>query len=157
LHVSLRKVLLLLGAIILLFVGAIILFFQAFGFYEVYGDSMSPALKHGEVAASFKWDKNPRIGEIIVFHYDNTVYIKRVVALEGSTVEAKDGRLYVNGKQAAEDYLPKVNQGDLMDFEPVNVPADAVFVLGDVRAESFDSRDMGPIPKERIRGTLIPD
>ncbi|WP_169713808.1 signal peptidase I [Paludifilum halophilum] len=139
--------------ILLSFVVLVIVFFQLFGLYRVYGDSMEPALKHDEMVMTFKWGRDPEVGDIILFRQDQNIYIKRVVALSGSTVEAKNQRLSINGKPAKEEYLSK--EQPLQAFGPVNVPEEAVFVLGDDREKSYDSRKMGPISKERIKGILI--
>ncbi|SDC63847.1 signal peptidase I [Melghirimyces thermohalophilus] len=138
---------------LLSFIVLVILFFQLFGFYRVYGDSMEPALKHGQMVMSLKWDQAPDVGDIILFHHGQNIFIKRVVALSGSTVEAKNQKLYINGKQAEEKYLAM--KQPVQDFGPIKVPDGSVFVLGDEREGSYDSREMGPISKERIKGVLI--
>ena len=77
-------------------------------------------------------------------------YIKRVVAIEGDTVEGKDGSLYVNGDKAEEPYLP---EGQLTStFGPIDIPENHVFVMGDNRDNSDDSRGFGPVPEDRIVG-----
>lgn len=114
---------------------------------------MAPVLKEGEIVVSWKWARNPEIGEIVLFKHGDLVYSKRVVALEGDEVEARNGILIINGKKAPEKYLKKKEQ--LEDFEPVKVPENSVFVLGDDREESVDSREMGPISLSDVRGVLI--
>lgn len=76
--------------------------------------------------------------------------IKRVVALEGDTVEVVDGHLEVNGEAPEESYLA-VGE-DMGDFGPETVPAGHVFVMGDNRNSSLDSRTFGPIPVDEIIG-----
>ena len=77
-------------------------------------------------------------------------YIKRVVAVEGDSVEGRDGKLYVNGAEVEETYL---TEGQLTsDFGPVSIPTDHVFVMGDNRDNSDDSRGFGPVPEDRIVG-----
>lgn len=86
--------------------------------------------------------------------------IKRVVALSGDTIEIKSCELFVNGSVVAEDYLPSedLSQSDLNarcgqpDVEKSTVPADKIYVLGDNRPESFDSRRFGPIEKKYVIG-----
>lgn len=114
---------------------------------------MGPALRDGELVVSWKRARNPEIGEIILFKHGDLIYSKRVVALGEDEVEAKNGVLLVNGKKAPEKYLKK--KGELEDFGPVKVPENSVFVLGDDRKESVDSREMGPISLSDIRGVLI--
>jgi signal peptidase I len=76
--------------------------------------------------------------------------IKRVIALPGETVETREGKLYVNGKQLDEPYLAP-GTVTFMDH-PVTVPADHVWVMGDNRTNSRDSRYFGAIAKSSIIG-----
>jgi len=86
--------------------------------------------------------------------------IKRVVALEGDTVEIKNCELFVNGAVVSEEYLPKddLSQSDPNSrcgqptVEKTTIPAGKVYVLGDKRPESFDSRRFGPIEKKFVIG-----
>lgn len=79
--------------------------------------------------------------------------IKRVIATEGQTVAVSDGVLVVDGSAPEEPYLP---EGTVMgDFERVTVPADHVFVMGDNRNSSLDSRRFGTVPKEEIVGEAV--
>ena len=84
---------------------------------------------------------------------DETELIKRVVGLPGEVVEARGGRVLIDGRELVEPYLP----ADLAtaDFGPVTVPADAVFVLGDNRGDSADSRVIGPVPIDTIVGRAV--
>lgn len=76
--------------------------------------------------------------------------IKRVVALPGETVEAKDGRLYVNGKAIREPYLPSASS--TATFGPETIPKDHIWVMGDNRTNSADSRVFGSISTSRVVG-----
>ncbi|MEA2901988.1 MAG: signal peptidase [Actinomycetota bacterium] len=77
-------------------------------------------------------------------------YIKRVIGLPGDKVEGRDGRVYVNDRELVEPYLP---QGPTTrDFEPVELGADQLWVMGDNRENSSDSRVFGPIPEDTIVG-----
>ena len=79
--------------------------------------------------------------------------IKRVVAVGGDTVEVKGGFLFVNGLQVDEPYL--VSEGLMPDFAAVVVPPESVFVMGDNRAVSYDSRKFGAIPEEDLLGEAV--
>ncbi|GGE21449.1 signal peptidase I [Marinithermofilum abyssi] len=148
-----KKVWLIILIVILSFAALILLFFQTFGFYRVSGTSMEPSLKNGGTVTLLKWDHSPKPGEIIVFSHGSYHFIKRVVAIEGDTVEGKNNTVYVNKKPLKEEYLK--TKPSFQDFGPVKVPENAVFVLSDNRTNSLDSRDMGPIVKDKIRGVLI--
>lgn len=77
-------------------------------------------------------------------------FIKRVVAVGGDTVEGKDGRLLVNGAPIDEPYL--ADGVETSAFGPVDVPADTIFVMGDNRGNSDDSRNFGPISEDTVVG-----
>jgi signal peptidase I len=79
-------------------------------------------------------------------------WIKRVIGEEGDTIELKDGKLYLNGTQLEEDYILEEMEGS---FEAVIVPEDHVFVLGDNRNHSRDSRVIGAVPNENIIGKVF--
>ncbi|MBW3611774.1 MAG: signal peptidase I [Actinobacteria bacterium] len=96
-------------------------------------------------------------GDLVVFERpasetdgDIKDLIKRVVALEGETVESREGRLYVNGEPLDEPYLP--SGVDTNGVESTTVPPGHVFVMGDNRSDSRDSRFFGPLPEDLIIG-----
>ena len=85
-------------------------------------------------------------------------YIKRVIGLPGEYVEIKDGKVYINGEELQEDYLqPGVvtDLGLLGVFSGFTVPQNCVFVLGDNRTQSTDSRAFGCIPLEKIESKVV--
>jgi signal peptidase I len=80
-------------------------------------------------------------------------YIKRIIGLPGETVEGKNGHVYVNGQELVEPYLPA---GDVTnDFAPVVVPKGDLWVMGDNRTNSSDSRVFGPIKRDTVVGRAI--
>jgi signal peptidase I len=111
-----------------------------------------------------------RRGEIIVFKYPENPerdFIKRVIGLPGETIELKDHRILVNGAPIDEPYahyLPRpegngqheVTSDDVRDrYGPVTVPPDALFVMGDNRDNSADSRYWGFLPKANVKGEAL--
>ncbi len=99
--------------------------------------------------------RQPHRGDVIVLKYPlnpSRNYIKRIVALPGDTLEVKGGKLYVNGRIVQEPYLNGVPQGN---YGPLKVPADSVFVMGDNRNNSEDSRSFGALKKEFIVGQAV--
>lgn len=90
------------------------------------------------------------VGEATGLTSPDTVLIKRVIGLPGQTVEVRDNQVYVNGNPIAEPYLP---DGVSMRDEPeITIPADQVFMMGDNRNASNDSRRFGTIPRQDIVG-----
>jgi len=80
-------------------------------------------------------------------------YIKRIIALEGETVEGRQGRVYVDGRLLDEPYLPAAVITS--DFGPVVVPPNQLWVMGDNRQNSGDSRVFGPIAEDSIVGRTV--
>jgi signal peptidase I len=86
--------------------------------------------------------------------------IKRVIGIEGDTVEIKNCKVFVNAKEIEEPYLDKqilalpnaVERCRVIDMKPITVPKDQLFVMGDNRPESFDSRSFGTIPQHLVVG-----
>ena len=130
-------------------------FFETF---LVEGTSMHPTLQHHErlivnkIVYNFK---EPEQGDVIVFNYSiRRDFIKRIIGLAGDEVEIRNGNLYVNEKLQEEPYIQ--NQA-MYDFGPVVIPEGHVFVLGDNRDNSMDSRDpaVGSISVERVKGKAM--
>lgn len=90
------------------------------------------------------------LAESIGIRTPQSEFIKRVIGLSGDTVEGRDGVVYVNGEAIDEPYLPRYAVTE--DFAMVEVPAGELFVMGDNRSDSIDSRSFGPIPEEDIVG-----
>ena len=125
---------------------------------EVNQISMNPTFYEGDRVIisklSYKFGE-PELGDIIVFIPPNQKqpYIKRVIGVEGDTVAIKNGELYINGKLIEEPYIKeKMTQ----DFQETHVPEGTVFVMGDNRNYSKDSRNpsVGFIPIENIWGKV---
>ena len=94
----------------------------------------------------------PQVGDVIVFAFPGDPdrdFIKRVIALEGQTVSIQDGVVFVDGIPLDEPYLAEPGFGDLPEQ---TVPEDMLFVLGDNRSNSFDSRSWGMLPQSLVIG-----
>jgi signal peptidase I len=129
---------------------------------------MDPSLKVGDRIVVATYERTPKRGAIIVFRNPHPppganrrscsvvdeCFVKRVIALGGETLEMRHGVVYIDGTQLSEPYLNPVN--DTRDYPPTRVPPGHVFVMGDNRTNSNDSRfGLGPIPDGDIVGTVI--
>ncbi|MDR2355907.1 MAG: signal peptidase I [Clostridiales Family XIII bacterium] len=123
---------------------------------RVYGESMLPTLRDGEIVISFKQSGLKR-GDIIAFHYNNKALLKRVIALSGEWVDIdENGVVSVNGETLDEPYAPEKAPGNCDIELPYQVPDGRWFVMGDRRASSVDSRAsaIGAVSDEQIIGKV---
>lgn len=123
---------------------------------QIYGSSMTPTLYEGNIVVSVKGSGFER-GDIISFYYNNKILVKRAIAFEGDFVDFdKDGNLYVNNKKLDEPYVSDKSLGECDIELPYQVPSGKIFVLGDHRATSVDSRStvMGCVSEEQIVGKI---
>lgn len=129
---------------------------------KVEGTSMMPALQDQERIFINKFIYRFGMGEInrgdtVVFWYPgdpSKSYIKRAIGLPGDTVEILDGGVILNGHALKEDYVVS-NFRDGQTREPVTVPPDHFYVLGDHRSSSNDSRSWGPVHRRHIYGKAV--
>lgn len=134
---------------------AILIHTFLFAVVVVSGPSMEPTLHNKErlVLNKIVYNFNePERGDVIVFHANKKDdYIKRVIGLPGEKLEYKDGQLYINDQPIKEPYLTDTHTSDI---KPIVIPEDTIYVLGDNRLNSTDSRVIGPIPSEKIVGRV---
>ena len=124
---------------------------------RVYGNSMTPALQNGEIIFTVKVSEFEP-GDIISFYYNNKILIKRVIARSGEWVNMDaDGNVYVNETLLDEPYLDEKAFGDCNIELPYQVPEGRVFVMGDHRSTSVDSRNsaVGCVAQEQIVGKIL--
>lgn len=124
---------------------------------QIYGSSMAPTLQDGEIIFTVKTaDFEP--GDIIAFYYNNKILVKRVICSAGDWVDIDDdGTVYVNGAALNEPYLTEKALGDTDIELPYQVPDGKIFVMGDHRSTSVDSRNtaVGCVAQEQIVGKII--
>ena len=125
---------------------------------RVQAHSMEPTYRPGDHLLVRSWGAGrdlPRRGDVVVVQVpDGGDLVKRVAAVAGDEVGIADGLLVVDGVEVKEPYLDQASV-DGTWFGPVVVPPGHVFVLGDHRGDSVDSRRFGPIPVSAVRGTVV--
>jgi signal peptidase I len=105
--------------------------------------------------------RNPRKGDIIVFKYPKNPgrdFIKRVIAVEGDVIESKNKVIFVNGHKLIESYTHYVDDSFVYtrdSFAPLTIPPGKVFVMGDNRDQSSDSRYWGFVDASQIKGKAM--
>jgi len=124
---------------------------------QITGTSMEPNLVNGEIVLSVK-DTSFETGEIVAFYYNNKILVKRAIASAGSWVDIDlDGNVLVNGIPLDEPYLTEKALGECNIELPYQVPDGKIFVMGDDRAVSLDSRTtaVGCVSQEQILGRVV--
>ncbi len=155
-------------ALVIAFVIAVLIRYILFTPIVVDGDSMMPTLKDGDRMIVNKIGYTigkPDRFDIVVFHApEGKDYIKRVIGLPGDTIEYKDDQLYINGKAYDEPYLDEyksqITEGTLtqdftlQEIDPTLdvIPEGYVFVMGDNRRYSKDSRHIGIVSQDELIG-----
>ena len=145
------------GNLILIAAAVIILSHLALPVFRIYGGNMEPTLRDGDYIAAIKHPALKR-NDVVAFYYNNKVLVKRVIALGGDTLDmAGDGTVSVNGEIQDEPFLNEKDAGRSDIEMPYYVPLKHVFVMGDNRADSMDSRIamIGPAGKEQIIGKAV--
>ena len=140
--------------IILLFY---LLFFHIFGFTRIPNDSMAPTIAAGDLLLYYRLDKNYNVGDVVTFVKDGKRYHLRVIATAGQIVSLNtEGEFLVNGDlEAQQTYLKNVIPKKSGIHYPYVVGKGKVFVVGDYRSSTKDSRIFGAIDTKIIDGKVI--
>ena len=123
----------------------------------IHGTSMAPTMTDGNIIVCVK-SRNLEQGDIVAFYYNNQILVKRMIANPGDWVDIDDdGNVYVNGELIDEPYLQEKAFGETNIKLPYQVPENRIFVLGDHRSVSIDSRNtsVGCVPYDRLVGKLL--
>ena len=128
---------------------------------RVSGSSMETTLQNGDNLIvdkiSYRF-RDPKRYDIIVFPYkyeENTYYIKRIIGMPGETVQIKNGYVYIDGERLLSDiYGNELIKDPQTAADPITLKENEYFVMGDNRNDSTDSREIGPIPKNKIQAKV---
>lgn len=125
---------------------------------QIYGSSMTPTLQDGEIVFSVK-TADLEQGDVIAFYYNNKILVKRVIAGPGDWVDIspETGNVFINDILLEEPYLQEKSFGDADIEFPYQVPDGKLFVMGDHRSTSVDSRHIavGCVAEEQIVGKIV--
>jgi signal peptidase I len=135
------------------------LYTYVFQFSQIRGNSMYPTLKDGErvfVEKVTGWAGDFKRGDVITLKYPedpDVSFVKRIIAFENETISIRNGIVFVDGKPLREDYVK--NNEPFDEMNPVTVPKGYLFVMGDNRPSSSDSRRWGFLPKAYAYGRVL--
>lgn len=124
---------------------------------KIYGTSMAPSLAEGDFVVSVKGN-DFKTGDVCAFYYNNKILVKRVIAHAGDWVDIDlDGTVYVNNMKLDEPYVDELAFGECNIELPYQVPESRIFVMGDHRSVSIDSRNtaIGCVAEEQIVGKIV--
>ena len=134
-----------------------IVFTYCFGMLRMKGISMVPSISDGDLVVYYRLEKEYRSGDIVVFDNGQDTYVLRIVATEGQTVDINgSGDLMINGHIEEDQSYFKTKEAEDSDVKfPYVVEQGKIFVIGDYRKESKDSRIFGAIDKTEIKGKVL--
>lgn len=128
-----------------------------FPVYRIHGRSMTPTVNEGEIVLAVKGG-SVAAGDVVALRYGDRILMKRVIATAGETVDIDaDGTVTVNGERLAEPYVKEKVYGSCNIKLPLEVPEGRLFVMGDNRELSSDSRNsaIGCVEREQIAGRVV--
>lgn len=142
---------------LLLLVILFIVFHSLIGFSFVKGHSMEPTLIEDNIVLYTRIHPQYHRGDVVSVRIPSgEYYVKRIIAMEGDVIDLKDGNVYLNGELLSEPYLhgEPTNEDAGMVRYPYTLQEGQIFVMGDNRAESMDSRSFGAVGIRQIRGKI---
>lgn len=128
---------------------------QVFLITQAHGQNMFPAVKDGDLMIAFRLQREYVKGDVIVCTVDGQKYVGRIAAKAGDIVGLDEtGTLTVNGTVQGGEIIYPTYVREPLEY-PYRVPEGCVFLLGDYRIQSEDSRDFGPVSQDKVQGKVI--
>ena len=121
----------------------------------VDGSSMSPTLSDNQFIILSRSTKKIDRNDIVVFDYEDSKLIKRVIGLPGESIKYENGILYINDREYEDKFSSITEDFELSEFGIKKIPENSYFLLGDNRNNSIDSRVIGPVNISNINGETI--
>lgn len=141
--------------VLLLGITAWILLSQVFLLTQTHGNDMFPSIKDGDLVFGFRLQQDYRKNDVVVYSVDGETYIGRVIARATDTVMLDgNGTVTVNGTAQNGEILYPTYAKDGIEY-PYQVPEDSVFILGDYRTQTTDSRDFGAVSLKDVDAKVI--
>lgn len=145
------------GGLLIVAAAAILVAVMLLPVLQIYGTSMTETLNNGDIVVSVK-GSDFETGDVIAFYYNNKILVKRVIASAGDWIDIdEDGTVTVNWQTIDEPYVNEKAKGECNIELPYQVPDGKVFVMGDHRTTSIDSRNtaVGCVADEQIVGRIV--
>ena len=145
------------SALVIVAAVAVLVSMLALPVLQVVGESMTPLLHQGEIVIAPRGTAFQK-GDVIAFYFNNKILVKRVIANAGEWVNIDaDGNVFINDEPLEEPYLTEKALGDCNITLPYQVPDGKIFVMGDHRSTSSDSRNtaVGCVAQEQIVGRVV--
>lgn len=140
---------------VVLAAAAWVLFTQVFLLTQASGNSMFPAVKDGDLLIGYRLQGTYAKNDVVLYEQDGKLRVGRVLGRENDLIALDDsGTLIVNGSAQSGEILYPTYAKDTLEY-PYTVPADSVFILGDYRTQSEDSRDFGPVALTDVKAKVI--
>lgn len=146
-----------LNSLIVVAAAAVIVAMLVLPVIQIQGTSMTNTLQDKDIVVALR-GSNYQTGDVIAFYYNNNILIKRVIATSGQWVDiSEDGTVYVDNVRLSEPYVTEPALGDCNIALPYQVPENKIFVMGDHRSTSLDSRNtaLGCISNDMVVGRLL--
>ena len=151
-----QDILHLLLKIAIILMALFLLFTFMFGIHRTTDNSMSPAIQEGDLVIFYRFDKNYAATDTLILDYNGTKQVRRVIAVAGDVVDIVESGLVINGSLVQEPniYQDTLRYTDGVSF-PLTVGPEQVFVLGDGRKDSVDSRLYGVVNIRDVFGKVM--